>query len=306
MILAIGSINTDISIKLKKTPAPGENEKAISVSVTPGGKGANQAVAASKAGAEVYIVGCVGDDDNGKKMLAALKSEKVNTDNVYCLKNVSTSTAYIMVDGNGENAIVVDSSANMQLTSENLYENENLFKSADYCILQHEISLETVKTSLELCKKHNVPVFLNPSPLSENTVDYIDGVQYLIPNENEAAVLFKKNRYEDITNAEWQCFLNEHNIENVIVTLGSEGCTLYSKKDTQPIHYPAKKMTAVDTTGAGDTFLGTFAASISMGNDVEKSIKFAQTAAGIVVTRRGTQCAMPSWDEISSVISQTK
>ncbi len=303
MILIIGSINTDISIKLKKTPSPGENEKALSVSITSGGKGANQAVAAAKAGAEVYIVGCVGADTNGEKMLTALKNENINADKVYCLKDVPTSTAYIMVDENGENAIVVDSSANMKLTSENLLENENLFEFADFCVLQHEISLATVKTALELCKKHGVSVFLNPSPLSEDTVDYIDNVQYLIPNENEAVALFGKNSYDEITNNEWQCFLKEHNIENVIVTLGAEGCTHYSRNNPS-IHYPTKMMSAVDTTGAGDTFLGTFAASISFGKDVAQAIKYAQAAAGIVVTRRGAQSAMPSWDEISSIVLQ--
>ncbi len=301
MILTIGSINTDVSLKVKKTPSPGENEKALSVSISPGGKGANQAVAASKAGGEVCILGCVGDDDNGEKMRAALKNSNVNTDKVYCLKDVPTSTAYIMVDDNGENAIVVDSSANMKLTPEILLENEQIFKNADYCILQHEISLVTVKTALELCEKHSVCVFLNPSPLSENTIDYIDGVQYLIPNENEAATLFKKSKYDEITSDEWQCFLNEHNIENAIVTLGSDGCTLYRKNNPLPEHYPSRKLEAIDTTGAGDTFLGTFAASISLGKDITRAIKTAQIAAGIVVTRRGTQAAMPSWDEICSM-----
>ncbi len=302
MILTIGSINTDICLNLRRIPSPGENEKALSVIKTPGGKGANQAVAAAKAGAEVCIIGCVGADDNGQMMLSSLESAGVSTASVYRLDGTATSTAYILVDPNGENLIVVDSSANMHLTCDKLYENEQLFEQAEFCILQHEIPLETVKAALDLCKKHGVCVFLNPSPLSPNSVEYISSVQYLIPNEHEAAALLNKRSYSEITPEEWQQFLIDHDIENIIVTLGSEGCTHFSRQSQAGVHYESKKMNAVDTTGAGDTFLGTLAASIAKGEEIAQAIKIASTAAGIAVTRHGAQAAMPTWDEISQAL----
>lgn len=297
MVLVVGSINMDVNILLDHILRPGETLLCReSVFKSPGGKGSNQAVAAAKLGAEVVMLGCVGKDENGQQMLASLQSAGVNTDYVMVKEECPTSTAYINVAASGENAIAVDSSANMHVSAEYVSSYPELFAKADYCVFQLEIPIETVKAAKALCKKYNVKTVLNPSPMHERAPELLEGIDYLIPNETEAEGLLGKP-FEETCDEDWQSFMETHKIGHMIITLGSAGCKYFETGKT-PVLCPTKPRKAVDTCGAGDTFLGGFVTALSEGKNEPDAIAFAASAAGIQITRSGAQAAMPTRAEV--------
>lgn len=297
MVLVIGSINMDVNILLDHILQPGETLLCReSVFKSPGGKGANQAVAAARLGAEVVLLGCVGKDENGQQMLASLQSAGVNTDHVMVREGCPTSTAYINVAASGENAIAVDSSANTHVSAEYITSHAELFAKADYCVFQLEIPIETVKASMNLCRKYNVKTVLNPSPMHERAAELLKGIDYLIPNKTEAEGLLGKP-YEETTDEDWQAFMDKHKIGHMVITLGSQGCKYYAAGKA-PVPCPTRARKAVDTCGAGDTFLGGFVTALSEGKAELEAIAFAASAAGIQITRSGAQAAMPTRAEV--------
>jgi len=297
MILVVGSINMDVNILLDHILRPGETLLCRgSVFKSPGGKGSNQAVAAAKLGAQVVMLGCVGKDENGQQMLSALSSAGVDTRYVMVREDQPTSTAYINVAMSGENAIAVDSSANMLVSPEYVQSHEDLFKQADYCVFQLEIPVETVRAACALCRKHGVKTVLNPSPMHPEAQSLLTGIDYLIPNETEAEGLLGKP-YDQSTEEDWQAFMARHQLGNMIITLGSQGCR-YFAAGSPSVGYPTRKRQAVDTCGAGDTFLGGFVTALSESKNAADAIAFASAAAGIQITRSGAQAAMPSRQEV--------
>ncbi len=295
MILVIGSINMDIVFRVRNIPRPGETVLSGEKRKSPGGKGANQAVAAAKLGGDVVMLGCVGRDANGAQLIASLRSAGVNTDYLLKKENADTSCAYICVSEAGENCIVVDSSANMLVSPQYIEAHEDLFAHAEYCVLQLEIPVETVKRAMELSRKHGVKVIFNPSPLSSFEASLLEGVHYVIPNEVEGAQLLEGR---ELTEENWQEFMARYHIANVIMTAGKLGAYHY-RLGKSAVYYPTQPQKTVDTTGAGDTFLGAFAASISVGKNHGEAIAFANRASGIAVTRSGAQSAMPTLREMS-------
>ena len=170
MIIVVGSINMDVCLNVDKIPVPGETVMAEKVSKNCGGKGANQAVAAARLGADVIMLGCVGEDENGDSLLQSLEMSGVKTE--YVMKvPVASSSAYICISKKGDNSIVVDSSANRFVTADYIEKNKFLFADAKYCILQMEIPVETIKCVIKLCRTYNVKIIFNPSPLSESILD---------------------------------------------------------------------------------------------------------------------------------------
>lgn len=296
MVLVIGSINMDVSFSVQNIPRPGETIMATGVKRSPGGKGANQAYAAAKLGASVTMLGCVGQDESGDALLASLRDGGVDTDYIRRAEDIPTSNAFICVSASGENSIVVDSSANALVSKEYLLEHEVLFEMAEYCVLQMEIPPETVAKAIELCKKHGVKIVLNPSPLTAFDPDFLQGVEYLIPNETEAASLIGTD-FEKTSETDWRDFMRDHSIKNMVITLGKQGCRYYDGvNDSKP--YPSQKRAVIDTTGAGDTFLGAIVAALSQGSAISNAIIYANTASGIEVTRRGAQEAVPAREEV--------
>lgn len=293
MILVVGSINMDICLRVKDIPRPGETVLSQSISKNPGGKGANQAVAAAKLGGEVVMLGCVGDDEHGGMLFHSLQSAGVNTQHILIRQGCASSSAFICIADSGENAIVVDSSANMFVSPEYLLEHEQLFREAEFCVLQMEIPAPSVRTAMQLSKKHGVKVVLNPSPLSGFDKSFLHGVDVLIPNESEAAALMEGQDPE--------AFMAHYGIGQMIVTLGSKGCMQYSRQ-AEPRFSPSTPRKAVDTTGAGDTFLSAFVTALSEKNP--DALAFANTAAGIAVTRQGAQQAMPTRCEVLSELGK--
>lgn len=293
MILVVGSINMDICLRVQDIPRPGETVLSQSISKNPGGKGANQAVAAAKLGGEVVMLGCVGDDEHGGMLLHSLSSAGVDTQHILILPGCASSSAFICIADSGENAIVVDSSANMFVSPEYLLEHEQLFREAEFCVLQMEIPSQSVRTAMQLSKKHGTKVVLNPSPLSGFDKSLLHGIDVLIPNESEAAALMEGQDFE--------AFMAHYGIGQMIVTLGSKGCMQYSSQG-EPRFSPSAPRKAVDTTGAGDTFLGAFVTALSEKNP--DALAFANTAAGIAVTRQGAQQAMPTRCEVLSELGK--
>lgn len=297
MILVVGSINMDIVFQVQDIPRPGETVMAGGTRKSPGGKGANQAVAAAKLGADVVMLGCIGKDGNGAALRASMEAAGVNTAYLLEAESTDTSCAYICVAASGENCIVVDSSANMRVSPGYLDAHEDLFARAEYCIMQMEIPGETVRHAMQLSRKHGVQVILNPSPLNGFDQTLLDGVDYLIPNEGEAAQLMGVPSVETLTEADWYRFMEAHNIRNIVMTAGKLGA-YHFEASGKAAYYPTTQQKAVDTTGAGDTFLGAFAASVSAGKSHAEAIAFANRASGIAVTRSGAQNAMPTLAEL--------
>lgn len=305
MILVVGSINMDIVFEVHGIPSPGQTVLAHNKTTNPGGKGANQAVAASKLGADVVLLGCVGNDGNGAALLESLNNAGVNTDYVLRTDKANTSAAYICVSDAGENAIVVDSSANNLVTPEYLMAHEHLFKQADYCILQMEIPEDTVKKAIVLSHVNSVKVVLNPSPLDHFDMSILDGVEYIIANNDEATALIDMPALPEITADSWVHFMRCHGIRNLIITQGEKGAHHYiaSGNDT---FYPSQAQHAIDTTGAGDTFLGAFTYAIANNYTTDTAITFANAAAGITVTRKGAQKSFPNKEEVDKYLLNIK
>lgn len=296
MILVVGSINMDICLRVKDIPRPGETVLSMGIAKNPGGKGANQAVAAAKLGADITMLGCVGNDEHSEALLKSLSEAGVDTTYIMRKSGLSSSSAFICVSDSGENSIVVDSSANMYVSPEYLLLHENLFQQAEYCIVQMEIPLETVKTAISLSHHYGLKVVLNPSPLNGFDTSLLNNVDYLIPNEEEAATLLGKS-FNDASDEDWNGFIAKYGIGNMIITLGKMGSRHYHPGST-PVTYPSKARVAVDTTGAGDTFLGAFVSSIASGCSISDAVRFANTASGISVTRSGAQRSMPTKEEV--------
>lgn len=295
-ILVVGSANQDINLRVEHFPKPGETVMARARWTALGGKGANQAIAAAKLGAQVSLIARVGQDDAGSRMLSELGRWGVDTRGVERDASLPTGSADILVDRSGENMIVADSGANRALNAEQVDRHEAMFAAAGFCIVQCEIPIDTVLHVLAFCGRLRLPVLFNPSPLFSGDPEDLAGVRYLIPNEIELQTLFPDlpgNLDEQATRA-LAC-----GIEHVLVTRGPAGCLHTTRMGA--VSYPALRVESVDTTGAGDTFMGAFAAALSRGEPEEQAIRYANAAAGIAVSRQGTWDAMPTDPEVRQV-----
>ena len=303
MILVVGSINQDIVMKTEKIPHPGETVLALSTERNAGGKGANQAVACSRCGAEVVMLGCVGNDDAAQGLLKSMESAGVDTE--YILQEeCSTSKAYICVSESGENSIIVDSEANNRVSPDYLMQHEDCFERAEYCILQREIPQKTVVKAMELCRKHQVKVIWNPSPVDHVRVEDLMGVDILVPNEHEAEILCGKP-VDQMKEQDWKEFLDRYQISILVLTLGSKGCIVMDRgrKAVEIDAFPCK---AVDTTGAGDMFLGAFVSALARGESCRNAALFANMAGALQCSRYGAQKAMPDRAEVERALKENR
>lgn len=295
-IYVIGSSNTDMVIKSDKLPAPGETVIGGIFLMNAGGKGANQAVAAAKLGAEVVFVSKIGDDIFGQQAIESFKNLGINTDFVFTdLKNPS-GVALILVDGHGENCISVASGANGNLQISEVQKAVDKIKKGDIVLLQLEIPFLTVTETIKRCYEIGAKVILNPAPAQKLDELYFQYLSMITPNETEAEIL-TGIKVTDIETAKLAAndFHNKGILE-VIITLGSKGA-FYSNKDKQVL-IPSPKVVAVDSTAAGDVFNGALCVAISEGQAIEKAIAFACKAASISVTRMGAQASVPTREEV--------
>ena len=287
-IAVVGSINTDMTVTAERIPVKGETIKGDSISYIPGGKGANQAVAMAKLGAEVEMFGCVGNDSNGEKMLENMKNVGVITDHIKVLEDVPTGIAMITV-GDNDNTIVVVPGANGEVDRTYIDSIKDVLETYDMVVLQHEIPLDTVHYCVDFCAEKGIPVVLNPAPAAEVPMDIIDKVTYVTPNEHEAVLIFG----DELSTED----LLKKYPEKLVITQGSRGVSSCTK-DGEVINVPVRPAKVADTTGAGDTLNGAFAVQIVNGADLKSALTYANTAASLSTEKFGAQAGMPTAEEV--------
>ena len=297
-ILVIGSLNMDLSIDLAKMPVTGETILGRGIAYKAGGKGANQACAAGKLGGRVRMLGCVGQDEFGQKLVKSLSESGVETDYIKESRDLPTGTAVIYVDDNGDNSIVVIPGANMACDIEYLKEQDEQFHWCDYVVLQMEIPYEAVWYSVKRAKELGKTVILNPAPAPDEIPEEILSlVDYLTPNETEIIALNGKSKDDIREGAEK---LLSRGVSNVIATLGDRVALLVNRYGET--FYPARKVVSVDTTAAGDCFNGAMVAALAEGQSEAEAILFANIASSIAVTRKGAQESLPIREEVAVIM----
>ncbi|QKY06382.1 ribokinase [Janthinobacterium lividum] len=301
MIVVIGSINMDLVLRVPRMPLHGETLTGGAFRTIPGGKGANQAVACARlsgkvAGAQqVAMVACVGDDAFGTTLRAALVGDGIIDSHITTLPGVASGIASILVDDNGQNSIVIAGGANDLLSPAHIDAAQGLIEQADIVVLQLETPMATVVHAIKLARSLGKTVVLNPAPAASLPEGVLELVDYLIPNEIEAAMLAGVSP-EGADAKALAAALQKLGSDNVIITLGSKGvhAALYGGDFT----FPAEVVKAVDTTAAGDTFIGGFVAGLASGMDEAEAIQQGQRAAAWSVTKPGAQTSIPHLHEL--------
>lgn len=297
-VVVIGSLNMDLVTRAPRLPRGGETLIGHSFATVSGGKGANQAVAAARLGAQVSMIGCVGNDDYGVQLREALLAEQIDCQAISVVED-SSGVALIVVDDNSQNAIVIVAGANGSMTPAVIDQFDAVLQAADVIICQLEIPDATVGHALKRGRELGKTVILNPAPASRPLpADWFASIDYLIPNESEAAAL-SGLPVDSLQSAEKAAArLISMGAGNVIVTLGAQGALFANAAGYQ--HFPAPKVKAVDTTAAGDTFVGGFAAALAAGKAEAEAIRFGQIAAALSVTRAGAQPSIPTSSDVQA------
>ncbi|MFE7777405.1 ribokinase [Streptomyces sp. NPDC057445] len=292
-IVVLGSTNMDLVAYVTKAPERGETVTGREFRTVPGGKGANQAVAAARAGGDVSMIGAVGTDDFGVRLRATLDGSGVDTDLLRTAEGAS-GTAHIVVDDEGGNAIVVIPGANG--TVDHLTPgDEAVIGSADALLLQLELPLAGVIAGAEAARRHGVRTVLTPAPAQPLPSELLAVTDLLVPNEHEAAVL------AGTTDPRAAAAALLVQVPEVVITLGAEG-SLYAARGAEPVAVPAPRVRAVDTTAAGDTFVGALAVALVEGRPMPAAMAWASAAAAISVRRPGASSSMPTRPEIDAAV----
>ncbi|MEU9214116.1 ribokinase [Streptomyces sp. NPDC048415] len=294
-IAVLGSTNMDLVAYVTKAPQRGETVTGREFRTIPGGKGANQAVAAARAGADVSMIGAVGADAFGSQLRSTLEHSGVDTDHLRTTEGPS-GTAHIVVDDEGGNAIVVIPGANGTVTAL-APGDEGLIAAADVLLLQLEIPLNAVLAGAEAARRHGVRTLLTPSPVQPLSSQLLASIDLLVPNEHEAAAL------TGVTDPREAAAALLDQVQQVVVTLGAAG-SLYAARGAEPVTVPAPQVSAVDSTGAGDTFVGTLAVALAEGREMPEALEWASAAAALSVQRPGASSSMPYRSEIDAQASR--
>ncbi|QQC65471.1 ribokinase [Paraburkholderia ginsengisoli] len=296
----VGSLNMDLVARAPRLPHPGETLAGRTFAQVAGGKGGNQAVAAARLGAQVSMLGCVGADSNGTQLRAGLEAEGIDCAALET-GQAASGVALIIVDDASQNAIVIVAGSNGEVTPETVARHEAVLAAAEVVICQLETPPDAVHAALAAARRLGKTVILNPAPATGPLpADWLPLIDYLIPNELEAAALtgLPVDTPEDAARA--AAALRSAGARNVLVTLGARGVEALLDGATDATLYEAPKVEAVDTTAAGDTFIGGFAAQLAQGASVEAAIRFAQRAAALSVTRAGAQPSIPTRAELDA------
>lgn len=301
-IAVIGSNMVDLISYIERMPNKGETIEAPDFSLGCGGKGANQAVAAAKCGAKVMMMTKVGDDIFGPNTIKNLESFGIDTSLCSIVPNMSSGVAPIFVDPKSQNSILIIKGANKELKPQDIDAAEDKLKECELIILQLEISLDTVYHAIEFGRKHGIEVLLNPAPADPNlSLEKISSCAFFMPNESELATLTKMPVDTDEQVLAAGNKLIEAGIKNVIVTMGSRGSMLINKDGHNKIL--PYKVNAIDTSGAGDAFIGSFSKYYVEHHNILEAMKVASAFAALSVTRRGTQKSYPTIDELNAFIA---
>ncbi len=302
-IAVVGSINIDLVVKTAKIPKPGETVIGGDLNTVPGGKGANQAVAAARLGANVSMVGRVGDDVFASQLRQNLTAAKVGLTYVFESLNSASGVALIVVEEAGENSIVVASGANAKVTTADVEAAADVIATADALLLQLEIPLEAVLRAAELGHEQGVKVILNPAPARALPAELLALVDILIPNESETAFLSGMPTSSQMEIEAAAAKLRALGVGTVILTLGERGALLAHEHGMR--HFPAFAVDrVVDTTAAGDAFVAGLATAIAEGKDISDAVPWANAAGALTVTRAGAQPSLPSRQEVEALLAQ--
>ncbi len=298
-VVIVGSSNTDMVLNVPEIPEPGQTLSGSCFTVTGGGKGANQAVAVAKAlsgRAQTCFVACVGDDDLGQSAIKGFEEVGIDTKYVSVEKEVASGVALIFVADSGENCIGINPGANAKLDVKHILEARDAIAGADILLAQLECPIKTNQKAFELAKESGTKTILNPAPAYELPEEIFEMLDYFTPNQTETE-MYTGVFPDSIESAKkaGEILLGK-GVKNAIITMGSKGSFYIGEEGEEFVQ--ARKVKAIDTVAAGDTFNGAFAAGISVGMSVIESLEFASTAAAIAVTRKGAQESAPTLSEI--------
>lgn len=303
-IVEVGSLNMDLVVRIPRIPQPGETLLGGVFNTTPGGKGANQAVAAARLGADVTMVGCVGNDAFGTEMLTSMKAEGIDTRFIKVIPDVATGVALIQVDADAQNSIAVASGANFYLDANSVRTALDQIGKFDALLMPLETPLDTIEIAARIAKDVGALVLLNPAPAQHLNQAILQNVDFLLPNEYEVGIVAGMRLAESEEIGEAVDRLIQQGVKALIVTLGADGALYVDGASKTQTRIPSFKIRAVDTTAAGDCFVAAFAVRMGDGVPVAEAIRFANAAAGISVTREGAQISLPTRAEVEKFLSE--
>jgi ribokinase len=301
-IVVVGSSNMDLVVKSPRIPAKGETILGGDFIMTPGGKGANQAVAAAKLGAEVYFVAKLGDDIFGRQSLSNFQKVGIHTDYMEQTKEAPSGVALITVDDAGDNVIVVAPGANQKLSPEDVKKAQPVIASSGAVAAQLEVPLETVEFAAGLANEAGVPFILDPAPAQKLSNGFLRMVDVLTPNETEAGILTGVEVTDENSAQIAAKDLLERGVKAVILTMGAQGYLLATKEAMEFV--PSVRVDAVDATAAGDAFTGSLTVGLAQGKTLEDAALFANHVAALSVTKMGAQSSMPDAEQVENFMKQ--
>jgi len=304
-IVVIGSLNMDLVIKIPRIPTPGETLLGGEFKTFPGGKGANQAVAAARMGADVIMVGCVGNDAFGSELIASLEKDRIDTSYILKHPTAATGVALIQVDSQGHNSIAVAPGANYELTGMDVEKALEGIGEFDVVVLQLEIPVETVYSAITFASKRGAKVILNPAPARVLGKSILKLVDFLVPNEYELALMIDEPGLSEASIGKSISKIRDLGSKHLVVTMGQYGAEIIGDTD-QVLHIPAYTVQAVDTTAAGDCFVGAFAVALCEGKSISACVDLASAAAALSVTREGAQPSLPELTEVIKFKNERK
>jgi ribokinase len=300
-ILVVGSLNTDLVVRAPRFPRPGETISGEDLQIIPGGKGANQSVAAARQGASVAMVGRVGKDSFGPELIGNLERNQVDAAHVQIDSGSATGTATIIVDANGQNSIVLSPGGNGRVTPADV--KDISFSAYKLLLLQLEIPIEAVLAAAQRAKEKGVRVLLNPAPARDLPEELISLPDFIVPNEGELSLLTNQP-VNDLASAEGAAkSLLARGAQIVIVTLGANGALIVNNEITK--HIPAFRVDVVDTTAAGDAFIGGFASALLGNKSLEEAVRYGCACGALAATRFGAQPSLPTKEEVEAFLNQS-
>lgn len=298
-LIVVGSLNMDVIIPVNPYPKAGETVTGGVITRNPGGKGANQAVAAARLGADVSMVGAVGKDADGGQMLQALQSEGITTQHVRVC-NEATGQAFIHLEAGGQNRIILAPGANASFSKQMVLEAQDVIAAADAILVQLEIPLEAVSVLIETANQHGVPVFLDPAPARQDLFNHVLTADWVTPNEHEAKMLSALDVADEASARQVAEKLLSVGYRNVLLKAGANGA--YALSGSECIYQHAFSVEAVDTTAAGDAFNAAFAIEWCLCRNLRRALRFACAAGAFATTKLGAQQSLPTRQNVERIL----